>query len=364
MGHRSAQDRVDHGDHLDRPLHGRTGQSRGDDRLPVMRVQLRASLSSLEWTVNAYTLAVAVLLLTGATLGERFGRRRMLMVDVPIGLALLPLARLRLGESRGTAQRLDAPGLVLASAGLFGVVFGLVRANGLGWGSGTVMGSLTAGAALLAAFVWWELRTRAPMLPMTLFRSRRFSSANVASFFLFFGMFGSVFLLAQFLQTAQHYSRLQAGLRILPWTAMPIVGAPIAGVLSDRVGGRLVVLTGLALQCIGLAWGGAGPSRDRRLRQPRTGLRGLRHRHVPLLRARRQHGALGGATGPGSHRLGYDERHPRARWGLRDRRPLGGVLIARRLPRPVDVCRRRAACGGGGRGGRGAGRGGDGVRAS
>jgi EmrB/QacA subfamily drug resistance transporter len=304
--------------------------------LPVIRVQLHASLSSLEWTVNAYTLSFAVLLLTGATLGERFGRRRMLIVglaiftlgsaaaalspstttlilarmvqgmgaaivtpltltilsaavpaarrglalgawgavggmaialgpvvggaivqgiswkwifwlNVPIGILLIPLARLRLAETHG-------PGLLLASGGLFGVVLGLVRGNDVGWTSSQVLLSIALGALLLAAFVAWELRAPAPMLPMALFRSRGFSAANVASFFMFFGLFGSVFLLAQFLQTAQHYTPLQAGLRILPWTAMPILVAPVAGLVSDRVGGRLVVTTGLLLQSVGLAW--------------------------------------------------------------------------------------------------------------
>ncbi len=311
--------------------------------LPVIRVQLHASLSSLEWTINAYTLAFAVLLLTGASIGERVGRRRMLLVgiavftlgsavaalspdtsvliaarmvqglgaavmtpltltilsaavpaerrgvalgiwgavgglaialgpvvggavvqgiswkwifwlNVPIGIVLLPLARFRLAETKGVARPLDVGGLLLASTGLFGVVFGLVRANDLGWASPTVLASLAAGAALLTAFVAWELRTAEPMLPMELFRSRGFSGANAASFFLYFGMFGSVFLLAQFLQTAQHYSPLAAGLRILPWTAMPIVVAPIAGTLSDRFGGRVVVLAGLVLQAAGLLW--------------------------------------------------------------------------------------------------------------
>ena len=311
--------------------------------LPVIRVQLHASLSSLEWTVNAYTLAFAVFLLTGATLGERLGRRRMLLagiviftlgsaaaalspdtgaliaarmvqglgaaimtpltltvlsaavpaerrgmalgiwgavgglaialgpvvggavvqgvswkwifwLNVPIGIGLLPLARLRLATTRGAARLLDVPGLLLASAGLFGVVFGLVRANDLGWTSPAVLASLGAGAALVLAFVLWELRAAEPMLPMALFRSRGFSAANAASFFLYFGMFGSVFLLAQFLQTAQHYSPFAAGLRILPWTAMPIAVAPIAGVLSDRLGGRVVVLSGLVLQASGLMW--------------------------------------------------------------------------------------------------------------
>jgi EmrB/QacA subfamily drug resistance transporter len=313
--------------------------------LPVIRVSLHASLSGLEWTVNAYTLAFAVLLLTGSSLGERFGRRRMLLVgitvftlgsaaaalspdagaliaarmvqgmgaaimtpltltilsaavpaerrgmalgiwgavgglaialgpvvggavvqgiswkwifwlNVPIGLMLLPLARWRLAETKGASRSLDLAGLLLASAGLFGVVFGLVRANQLGWTSTTVVASIASGVALLAGFVAWELRAREPMLPMSLFRSRGFTAANAASFFLFFGMFGSVFLLAQFLQTAQHFSPLQAGLRILPWTAMPMVVAPIAGALSDRIGGRIVVMTGLVLQATGLLWVG------------------------------------------------------------------------------------------------------------
>jgi len=311
--------------------------------LPVIRLQLHASLSSLEWTVNAYTLSFAVFLLTGATLGERFGRRRMLIVgltiftlgsaaaalsptttalivarmaqgigaaivtpltltilssavpaerrglalgawgavggmaialgpvlggaivqgiswkwifwlNVPIGVLLIPLARWRLAETHGPSRPFDSLGLVLASGGLFGIVLGLVRGNDLGWTSSQVVWSIVLGTVLLAAFVAWEFRAPAPMLPLTLFRSRGFSAANVASFFMFFGLFGSVFLLAQFLQTAQHYTPLQAGLRILPWTAMPILVAPVAGILSDRWGGRVVVTTGLVLQSIGLSW--------------------------------------------------------------------------------------------------------------
>src|SRR5204863_7565294 len=100
----------------------------------------------------------------------------------------------------------------------------------------------------------WELRAPAPMLPMRFFRNRRFSATNVASFLMFFGMFGSIFLLAQFFQTVQGYSPFGSGLRILPWTAMPIFIAPIAGALSDRIGGRPLMGTGLAPQAIGLGW--------------------------------------------------------------------------------------------------------------
>jgi EmrB/QacA subfamily drug resistance transporter len=311
--------------------------------LPVIRKDLDASLSGLEWTVNAYTLTFAVLLITGAALGDRFGRRRMFGIglavftfgsaaaalapsievliaaravqglggaivtpltltilsaavpaerrglvlgawggisglavamgplvggavveglswqwifwlNVPIGLALIPLALLRLRESRGPNDALDLPGVALASAGLFGIVWGLVRGNGVGWGSLEITTAFVLGWIVLALFVVWELRAPEPMLPLRFFRNRTFAAANVASFLMFFGMFGSIFLLAQFFQTVQGYSPLQAGLRVLPWTAMPIFVAPIAGALSDRIGGRPLMATGLALQAVGLAW--------------------------------------------------------------------------------------------------------------
>ncbi len=311
--------------------------------LPVIRVDLHSGLSGLEWTVNAYTLTFAVLLLTGAALGDRFGRRRMLGIglaiftlasaaaalapsigaldaaravqglggaivmpltltilsaavpaerrglalgawggisglavalgplvggavvsgiswhwifwlNVPIGLVLAPLAWSRLAESHGPASKLDLPGVGLASVGLFGIVWGLVRGNSVGWSSPEIMGALLGGLAVLGAFVWWELRTETPMLPMRFFRNRTFALANISSLFMFFGMFGSIFLLAQFFQTVQGYSPLQSGLRILPWTAMPIFIAPIAGALSDRVGGEKLMGLGLALQAVGLAW--------------------------------------------------------------------------------------------------------------
>jgi nitrate/nitrite transporter NarK len=116
------------------------------------------------------------------------------------------------------------------------------------------VGSLAAGAALLVAFVGWELRSQAPMLPMRLFRNRAFSAANGASLLMFFGMFGSIFLLSQYLQNVQGYSPLEAGVRTLPWTGMPMIVAPIAGALTDRIGGKPLLVLGLALQSIALGW--------------------------------------------------------------------------------------------------------------
>jgi EmrB/QacA subfamily drug resistance transporter len=311
--------------------------------LPTIRVDLGASLESLEWTVNAYTLAFAVLLLTGAALGDRFGRKRMFSIgvglftaasaaaalapttgalvaaravqgaaaalvlpltltllsdaipaqkrglaigawsgisglgvalgpvvggavvdgiswhwifwlNVPTGLVLVPLAVRYLTESHGPADRLDLPGIGLAGLGLLGVVFGIVRGEALGWTSTPIVASIAAGLVLLGCFVAWERRAPAPMLPLRFFRSRAFSATNATSLAMFFGVFGSIFLLSQFFQTTQGLSPLESGLRVLPWTIMPMFVAPVAGVLSDRIGARPLMAAGLALQAIAIAW--------------------------------------------------------------------------------------------------------------
>jgi EmrB/QacA subfamily drug resistance transporter len=311
--------------------------------LPTIRTDLGASLESLEWTVNAYTLAFAVLLLTGAALGDRFGRRRMfglgiglftlssaaaalapttgalvaaraaqgvgaaivlpltltllsaavpvakrglalgawsgisglgvalgpvvggVVVDgiswhwifwlnVPIGLAVVPLSRRFLDESFGPARKLDLPGIALVGGGLLGVVFGIVRGQAVGWTSPSIVAAIGGGVLLLAAFAAWEARAEAPMLPLKFFRSRAFTATNGTSLAMFFGVFGSIFLLSQFFQTTQGLSPLEAGLRVLPWTIMPMFVAPVAGLLSDRIGARPLMAGGLALQALAIGW--------------------------------------------------------------------------------------------------------------
>jgi predicted MFS family arabinose efflux permease len=133
-------------------------------------------------------------------------------------------------------------------------VWGLVRGNAQGWASPQILFSLIAGGILVAAFVLWELRTEAPMLPMRFFKNATFSLANLSSLLMFFGMFGSIFLLSQFFQTVQGYSPFGSGLRILPWTLAPMFIAPVAGAMSDRISAKAIIGTGLALQAVALAW--------------------------------------------------------------------------------------------------------------
>ena len=311
--------------------------------LPSIHRDLGASIQSLEWTVNAYMLSYAVLLLTGAALGDRFGRKRAFVsglalftissaaaalapsigllilaraiqgvgaaivtpltltlladafpperrgmaigvwsgisgiavafgplvggavvqaaswhwifwINVPIGLALVPLAISRLGESYGPAGKFDLRGLALGSSGLFGIVYGLVRSQSLGWTSVEVLVSLIAGALLVLAFVAQERRTPDPMLPMSFFANRGFAVTNVVSLAMYFGMFGSIFFLSQFLQNVLGNTPLQAGVKLLVWTGATMVVAPLAGFFSERFGSRLFMVAGLGLQAIALGW--------------------------------------------------------------------------------------------------------------
>jgi EmrB/QacA subfamily drug resistance transporter len=311
--------------------------------LSTIRVDLGASVEQLEWTVNAYNLSFAVLLITGAALGDRFGRRRLyalglgvfagasavsalapsigwliaaraaqgvgsallmplglallsaafppekrgtaiglfsavtglavasgplvggaivagidwewiFWINVPIGLLAIPLVLTKLDESRGLDAALDIRGLALATAGAFGIVWGLVRGNVAGWDSIEVLASLALGVTLIAGFVAWERRAREPMIPLRYFRSRSFSAGNTAIFLTFAALFSAVFFYPQLLQVALGDGPLQAGLRLIPWTATFLTVAPAAGALADRIGERPLMVAGLALQAIGMGW--------------------------------------------------------------------------------------------------------------
>jgi EmrB/QacA subfamily drug resistance transporter len=311
--------------------------------LPVIRVDLGSSVGQLSWFMNAYTLVFATFMLPMATLGDRLGRRRMMLVglgvftgasiasalsttsealivsrafqglgaaaimplsltllaaavpparravaigvwggvsglgvalgpvvggavvegvswqaifwlNVPVAAVALPLLLLAVPESRGLWQRLDLPGTAMLGGAVFLGIWGIVHGNDDGWGDPRVLGPLVAAALLLPAYVAWARGRAYAVLPLRLFSSRGFSVANVVGLTFTIGMFGTVFLLSQYLQIVQGYSPLEAGLRTLPWTAAPMVVAPIAGAISARTGLRSLLVVGLTLQTASLAW--------------------------------------------------------------------------------------------------------------
>jgi MFS family permease len=175
-------------------------------------------------------------------------------LNVPVGLAVAALSAWRLRESRGPRRPLDLTGLVLAGAGLLALTWGPVRAPNAGWGSAEVIAALAGGTLLMGAFLAWERRTAAPMLPLAYFRRRGFASANAVVFFQFTSLIGSLFFITQLFQIGLGYSPLAAGLRILVWMAMPMLIAPVAGALADRWGNRPFMVAGLALQACCLGW--------------------------------------------------------------------------------------------------------------
>jgi EmrB/QacA subfamily drug resistance transporter len=311
--------------------------------LGAIHSHLHASLDELEWTINAYALSFAVLLVPAAALGDRLGRRRMFAVglglfvlgsiacalspnaglliasravqgsaaalvsplslalvsaafpperrgwamgvyggitgiavlggpviggavtqglawqwvfwiNVPIGLAAIPLVLTRIPESYGPRARLDTPGLVLVTAAALGIVWGLMRGNDVGWGSAETVGTLVGGLAALVAFVLVERRVAEPMLPPRMFARRAFSAGASSNFLFSAALFSAVFFMAQFQQISLGQGPLDSGLRLLPWTGALFIVAPIAGALTNRVGERTLVTLGLAMQAAGFAW--------------------------------------------------------------------------------------------------------------
>jgi EmrB/QacA subfamily drug resistance transporter len=198
--------------------------------------------------------AVALGPLVGGAVIQAANWHWIFWINVPIGLVLIPLAAVRLTESRGAARRLDLPGVALASSGLFGIVFGLVQSQSQGWTSPEVVIALATGVVLVLAFIRHELRTAEPMLPMGFFARRSFAVTNVVSLAMYFGMFGSIFFLSQFLQNVLHNTPLQAGVKLLLWTGATMVVSPLAGFFSERYGSRPFMVAGLALQALALGW--------------------------------------------------------------------------------------------------------------
>jgi EmrB/QacA subfamily drug resistance transporter len=308
--------------------------------LPDIQRDLDASLSSLQWVIDAYSLTLAAFLLTAGSLGDRVGRRRVFsigfgiftlasflcglagdptllnlarglqgvggaamfatslaligqefhgkeratafgvwgatiggavaigplvgglvtehlgwewifFINVPIGLVAIALTELRLANvAAQDPARVDLPGLVSFSLGLFLLIFSLIRGNAEGWGSGVIVASLAGSAALLLAFLAIEARSRHPMLDLSLFRRRAFNGVSAVAFGLSAGMFAMILYLTIYMQGVAGLSPLETGLRLLPMTVLSFVASPIAGVLSHRIPIR--VLLGVGLGSVGL----------------------------------------------------------------------------------------------------------------
>jgi EmrB/QacA subfamily drug resistance transporter len=199
-------------------------------------------------------LGVALGPLIGGAVVEGWNWQAIFWLNVPVGIVSLPLVLLALPNSFGARVRADVVGLLLSGIGLLALVFGIVRGNDAGWSSAEVLAPLVGGAALLVAFVLWESRSASPLLPLRLFHDRSFTVANITGFAFSFGIFGSVFILIQFLQVVQGHSPLEAGVMTMPWTLAPMFVAPLAGMLAPRLGTRTLMVTGLALLTAGMFW--------------------------------------------------------------------------------------------------------------
>src|SRR5215218_2486064 len=193
--------------------------------------------------VSATALAIGPLV--GGLLTEHANWHWIFFLNVPIGVAALLLAPFLIEESRDTSveQRPDLPGLAASAIGLFALTYGLIEANTYGWGSGRILTAFLVGVVALTAFIALELRQRAPMLDLSLFRDRTFAGANTAMLLVGLAMLSTFFYVSLYMQHVLRYSPVETGAAFLPLTVLFILVAPRAGKLSDRFGSRSLVAT-------------------------------------------------------------------------------------------------------------------------
>jgi EmrB/QacA subfamily drug resistance transporter len=206
--------------------------------------------------VGISATALAIGPLVGGLLTEHAGWSSIFYVNVPIAAVAIAASFLLIDESRDTSreQRLDLPGLVSSGLGLFALTYALIEANNHGWTSGRIVGAFAVAAVSLAAFIALELRQRLPMLDLSLFRSGTFAGANTVLLLVTLAMFGIFFFVSLYMQNILGYSAVQAGAAFLPLTLLVVLVAPIAGRLSDRIGSRALMATGMTLVTVQLLY--------------------------------------------------------------------------------------------------------------
>jgi EmrB/QacA subfamily drug resistance transporter len=197
--------------------------------------------------VSALALAIGPLL--GGIITERINWNWIFFINVPVGIVGVVTAFAFISESKDTSkeQRPDIPGLVTSTLGLFSLTYGLIEANTYGWGSTRIIIAFAIAVVSLAAFIFLELHQRLPMLDLSLFKNRTFAGANSVMLLIGLAMFGVFFYVSLYLQKIIGYSPIQTGASFLPWTVLIIVIAPQAGRLSDRIGPRWIVTSGMVL---------------------------------------------------------------------------------------------------------------------
>jgi len=174
-------------------------------------------------------------------------------INLPVVAIALIGGHLFMEDSRDeTAPRPDIPGVILSIAGLFALVYGIIKAGEKSWTTNDVLWSMMIGVALLAIFAWWEKRTKTPMLPLAFFKNMSFTGANIALTLVMFSMFGSMFFMSQYFQSVQGYTPLQAGLRILPMAPISMVTAINSARVASRIGTKMTVSLGIFMAAIGM----------------------------------------------------------------------------------------------------------------
>jgi EmrB/QacA subfamily drug resistance transporter len=199
-------------------------------------------------------LGVASGPLVGGVVTEGLDWHWIFWVNVPIGIAATVAVLRVLPETYGPRTRLDPIGMVTASGAMGSLVWGVLRAPQAGWGATEVLVALVLGVVLLAGFLAWESVSPAPMVPLSLFRSRVFAAASLTQFLMAASIFATAYVTSQYFQIARGDTPLGAGLRFLPWTMTPLLVAPVAGRLVDRIGARALAAPGLVLQAVGFVW--------------------------------------------------------------------------------------------------------------